>query len=1202
MRSAHLLFITPGNNMGHVAATLSKVAAEQDLDVEARSLLSYEVSEGLIEAEDVERLLEWADVVLFDIRDSRELVAQLGRAREARPGKTFIPLMGGSVEVMKLCRMGSFDFGRILRRGDRGGSVDYRRIDEITSLIDKLGGILPIGALGHARNWIHVVKYWTVGGPTNIENLLRLVLREYCGGSGRRPGPPIERPVHRLESALDQKPYTSVEAYLEAHPFDSDLPTVALLFYGGLHHDASVVGAAAVERKLAGKANILPIATDGVRTLEALERYLGPAGSPRIDALVNLMWFRLNGGPLGGDHEATVRFLETLDVPYIVPITMYGRERAVWLDSPQGLSPVETYATVVLPELDGAIGPVPVLALDRDVIGGLHVTRAVALEDRVERLCGRIMRLIGLRRTPRSERRVALIAYDYPPGPGSAGNASYLDVSRSLAEILGRLGEAGYDVGSGSSDPLGELLERGVHNANHRGEWHGERLRVEDYLASWRKLPAALQKEVEKAFGPPPGEILVDDDGIRIPGRWFGNVFVGLQPTRTPQCHDPRPTHDRAMPPHHQYLAFYTYLKEHGLHACVHVGTHGTVEFLPGKELGLTAECFPDFLQEDMPQLYIYTIANPSESTLARRRWHASLISHHTPDLVPSGLYGEYQEILDLIERSRDHAVESQRPRILQEARARAERLGLPADDLHALEAELRELQHAAIPDGLHVFGKPKDGRSLRRYLAQIARRPLAGVILEQLAGTHETLDAWIDEFVRTGSLPEDLRRRLERDVARVLESVLVTISSAYLADTEMEALLRGLDGRYVPPGLLGDPLRSPAVYPTGRNGVSFDPTRIPHPDAIERGAALAQALLDKVTSETGAPPRTVGLILWGFETARTGGETIGQLLYLVGARLRDVPGWLPSFEPIPLAELGRPRVDVHLMMCGFFRDMFPTLVRDLDQLLRSIAALDEPAEANPLRANTEALAAVVGEELAGARIFGPRPGEYGTGMTDYVEEAAWRDGAELGAVFAEAMAHAYGARMHGTPAPEAFRALLERTEAVSQIIDGEEYKIGDLDHYYEFLGGATRAVADARGEAPRCLVGDSARATPRVEDAAEELRRCSTTRLLNPKWIEGMFAHERHGGRAIEDRVTNLLGLAGTIGVPSALFDQVFDRFVADEEMFSRLRENNPHAAAGVARRLAEAHRRQFWQATAEQLELLKARYLAAEAEIEGE
>jgi cobalamin biosynthesis Mg chelatase CobN len=289
--------------------------------------------------------------------------------------------------------------------------------------------------------------------------------------------------------------------------------------------------------------------------------------------------------------------------------------------------------------------------------------------------------------------------------------------------------------------------------------------------------------------------------------------------------------------------------------------------------------------------------------------------------------------------------------------------------------------------------------------------------------------------------------------------------------------------------------------------------------------------------------------------------------------------------------------VDVNLMICAFFRDMFPTLVRDLDRLMREIATLEEPTELNPAR---EADLSSTGTKTAlrGARIFGPPPGEYGTGLPATVETSSWSEANDLGAGFQVAMGHAYGEELHGAEAGVAFESLLKRTEVVSQVIDGDDYKIGDLDHYYEFLGGATSAVERVRGERPRCLVGDTARAEPRLADAQTELQRCTLTRLLNPRWIDGMLAHPRHGGQQIQDRVTNLLGLGGTIGVPSTIFDRVFETYIEDEETFRRLSENNVRAAAGVARRLSEADGRGLWDADEAQRTVLKQRF----AQVDGD
>ncbi len=1206
-----LLFLTPGNNLVHLGPALPGLLAEQEVEAEVSNLLSYQVTDGDVPLSEVERRARAADVILLDIRVLGRLEPVLYGVRERDPDKTIIPLMGGSMDVLRLCRMGSFSFDRVPQR-EGGGTVNYRRIQQITALVDKLGGVLPVGALRHARNWVHVVRYWTAGGEHNVHNLLRLVLREYCGGRGPRPEPPRERPTHYLEHPDEGRPYARAGAYLRAHPPDPARPTVAVLHYGGMHRDASVAGLRGLIDAFAGRADVLPVATDGVQSLDAVRRFLLGSGAPRVDALISLLWFRLDGGPLGGDPERTRAALQELDVTYTVPVTLYAREIERWAHSDEGLSPVEAYATVVIPELDGALHPVPLLGVERSERDGFQVTDAAVLPDRARRIADRVLGWIGLARTPRAERRVALVAYDYPPGPASVGNASYLDVDASLGAILGRLGAEGYDTG-GADDgarPLAALLADGVHNGAGGPAWRGDRLAVDDYRGAWDGLPASARRAVEAAHGPLPGRTMVDDGGLRIPGRWYGQVFVGLQPSRTPDGDDAAATHDRALPPHHQYLAFYEYLRRSGVHAVVHVGTHGTAEFTPGKELGLSGECFPDLLQGAIPQLYLYTLGNPSESSIARRRWQAALVSHHVPDLVPATLYGEYRELLDRIERTREPGQGGARRGELEaEIRALAAELDLDGGDLEALEHELRELSAAAIPDGLHVFGRPKDGRSLARYLTQLLRREVAGVCVEAWAAAAapagdvgERLQGWAEAFVREGRLDRELTGLLAPEQVRRLADELASISRAFLADRELDALVHGLDGGFLEPGLMGDALRSPGVYPTGRNGCAFDPARIPFPDAVRRGEQLGQALVERHLAEHGRPPETVALVLWGFETARSGGETLGQLLYLLGARLQPRRGWLPSFEPIPAAELGRPRVDVVLMICGFFRDMFPTLVRDLDHLIREIAALDEPGEVNPVRAHRDRMVQDVGDELAGARLFGPRPGEYGTDLTEAVERSEWGDPAELGDRYEAAMGHAYGEAHHGADARAALAGLLARTEAVSQVIDGEEYKIGDLDHYYEFLGGAARAVENRSGRRPAALVGDTARAEVRLQGAGDALQRYSVSRLLNPRWIDGMLRHDLHGGKQIEERVTNLVGLAGTVGVPSKTFDRVFARYIEDPTLFRRLAANNPHAAAALTRRLGEADRRGLWDASDEQRALLRRRYLELDAELEGE
>jgi len=1205
MSPVRLLFLTSGDNGSLLADAVARVGPEQGLDVHAEAVLLQRLGQVEGERERLEAAATRAGAVLFDIRDNRAAVEVLREVRGRRSEVVLVPLSGGAPHILSLARMGSLDLDALRDRGG-GGPVDHRWVLRVQALAEGLGGLLPVGQLRHARNLLRVTRYWAAGGPDNLDNMLRLVLREYLGGTGPAPALPIEPPALRLQDPEGGRSFGSRSAWLAAHPPSPGRPVVAVLYYGGLHREASSRAAASLAAALRGRAEVLPVATDGIRGLEAVRRFL--VGGPDLDALVDLTWFRLDGGPLGGDPDRTVAVLDQLDAPYLVPAVLYMRDLDAWARSAEGLSPVETYAAVVLPELDGAQGPIPVLGRRAGRVGGMDVAEPEILPERIERVAERVGGWIDLRRTPPVERRVALVVYDHPPGPGSAGNASYLDTRASLASIGRALARAGYHLGDLPDDPLGDLLECGVHNGGEGSGWQGERLSLEDYGRVWSALPVARRDAVTRRFGPPPGELLVDALGLRIPGRWYGHVFIGFQPSREPGAPDPEAAaHDRALPPHHQYLAFYAWLRARDFHAVVHVGTHGTVEFLPGKELGLSATCVPELVRGDAPQLYIYDLANPSEGAIARRRWSAVLLTHHQPDLVPAGLYGEYQDLRDRLERLQE-VVEGRRADLWEEIQALAGSLGIEAPAPDHLDHELRELQVAAIPRGLHVFGRPKDGRSLVRYLAQLARRQVAGVCLEEVAvgafgaeAARAAVDRWVHTLVADAALPGDLAGLLPRRVRRDLEAALLSLSADYLRDQELPALLRALDGRYLPPGPMGDPLRSPTVHPTGRNGCAFDPTRVPHPDAVDRGAALAEALLERHLAEHGTPLQSASLVLWGFETARTGGETLGQFLHLVGARLGRRRGWLPELEPIPVVELGRPRVDVHLLMCGFFRDMFPTLVRDVDLLVRRIAALDEPLDLNPVRAHVLTARASLGEELAAARLFGPAPGTYGTELTEVVARSEWSGSEELGEHFERAMAHAYGAHLHGESAPRALRAALARTEVVAQVVDGADYRLGDLDHYYEFLGGAARAVHNARGAAPRTWVGDSARREPRLCSPDEETRRFAVTRLLNPRWIEALLDHPLHGGRKIEDRVTNLVGLAGTIGVPADLFARVCARYVEDGEVFEQLRANNPHAAAGLVRRLAEADRRGMWQPSAATRSLLGRRFLEIDAELES-
>ncbi len=1196
-----LLIISPGSNLEYLAQSLPGIAMEYGVQVEADNILTHKISDQIIPLAEVEQRVAAADVILFDLLEQETLVEVLGHVRQAYLDKTFIPLMGWSMEVMGLCRMGSFTLDKAITRvGDKVPPPKFRQIQQITNFIDRLGSLLPIGPLGHAGNWVRIIRYWTAGGRQNIENLLRLVTREYMGGSGPKPSPTVEHPPYALEIPGQDRAYHSIKAFLKDNPIDDTLPTVAVLYYNSMYRDISVRGVEALMRAFQGQANLLPITTNGVENIEAIQRFLfapqlpiptpnvegfeavmrllPSPSAPKVHALISLLRFHLNGGPLGGDPLQTQELLSKLDVPFLVPATLYTRELDKWYRSQAGLSPEEMYSNVAVPELDGALAAPPLFGLIETKINGLHVTRAGTIEDNARAIATKTLSLIQMSATPRQNRKVALIVPNPLLEPHNAGHADYLDISLSLSSILGRLDREDYDVGQGSENPLHELLGDNIPNANEEQGWSGCYLSKASYQSFFETLPKHLQDRVESTFGPQPGKILVDPLGIRIPGKWFGNVFVGFQPSL---MHPGNDTYNHTLP-HHQYLAFHAYLNKEQIDAAVYLGTHGTVEFTMGKETGLSQDCFPQILQGKSAKVYISNIANPAESIIAKRRWQATLIGHHMPRFTSAELYDNYQSLMDKLDRLQDLSLSpDQRKELEQEIHNQTNALNLPFTGYDDLESELRELKHASIPIGLHQFGQSKDSDAFKHHLIQIFNRKLNGIeprkIATRLFGEPHVpavLESWAEEFVTTDKLPQILEDKLPKNQAKDLETILTTLSQNYLANLELDSLINCLDGRFIPPGITGDPLRSTEVYPTGRNSCTMHPAAIPLASAVETGATLGQSLVEHHLSRFGKWPKTVGLILGGTETARSGGETIGQLLYLVGARLKETPGWLPTFELIPKNQLGRPRIDVYLLICGLFRSMFPVLVKDLDILLEEIKQESGQATNHP-------------------RIFGPKPGEYSQGVPDHVERADWSKNSELGELFESGMGYAYGATTYGIPKHGDLTGLLSTTDVLSLIIDGNEHKIGDLNYYYAFLGGATKAVENRRGQKPMCLIGDTTCSKPNLEHPQSSVRRYVVTRLINPKWIDGMLAHGIQGCKTIEDRITNLVGLAGTIGVPSYLFNLVFERYVEDELLFERLKNNNLIATQGIIKRLGEATEREFWNATQEQRNLLKQVFL---------
>ncbi|MBE9061123.1 magnesium chelatase subunit H [cf. Phormidesmis sp. LEGE 11477] len=1319
-RLPRLTLISSASPLAELPNALRKIRDQNGNCLEVWPFFTHQLQEPTLLPETFLSQIRQSDAVLFDLRGNPDrAVSLVQQALVETSGEdiAFIPVFGGGPSILALTRMGDFSMAGMVagrstghstkkateksndtkketepdrpsvsgannsaasnsatkrRETDGSSGTDYRQLKQAGQGIERMASNLPPHLQRHAKNWATCMQYWTNSGADNLANLFRFVAREY-GGLAIEVDEPAIYPNFGFLDWHTRERYASYSDYVEAHPLNPARPTVALLVYGETSLAANLSGGQELFEELAKAANVLPFFADGIGTADAIEQHFIQNDQPICDAIVSMLWFRLDGGPLGGDGEKTVQLLKRLDVPYYVAITSNNREVALWEQSLEGLPPVETLATVAFPELDGAIDPVLVYGLAGSDAAAGQITTPV--KGRGRRLAGRILKRIALKHKTNAEKRVAVVIFNYPPSEGTLGSASFLDVFASVERTLLALQEEGYAVTPPAPETLKKMfLERGLL---HNGEFtstqvsakHAIRVPLQHYLSWYAQLPESLRQSTEAIFGEPPGDLMVNGEDILIAGIEFGNVVVAVQPSRGIHEDPSKIHHDDTLPAHHQYYAFYRWLEASNgwqADAVVHVGTHGTFEFLPGKQVALGADSAPDAMLGNLPNLYLYHVMNVSEGTIAKRRSYAQLISYASPTFAPAGLYEHLSQLEDAItEYDEQRAVSVPRCwSILKQVLALCDQHDVPLDlsdelkqplhqgdmpgeaaaletaaalepyeaALEQLHIDLFDLKRVAIPLGLHTFGQRLSGEGLVDYLNLVARydRPespsLPRLLAQRQGWSYDQLldeaDAQVEALADesraliTQLVNGSTRERLAitaTDLSPAL-TYLNSVLSQIEATQEMNSLLHALDGGYVEPGLGGDPVRSPFTYPTGRNTYQFDPTKLPTDSAYERGAQIAEETLDRYVAEKGTYPDAVGVILWGFETCKTYGETIGQVLRYIGVRVERGQGYFMKPVVIPLAELGRPRVDVTVNICGFFRDLFPNLVRLIDLAFQTVAKLDEPLEMNAVRRHAEALlpqlapelespmaSSIENQQLAAARIFGPPPGEYGNGLSTLIETAAWEDESDLGRLFIQRTQYVYGDRIAGYESQQAFESALGRTQVVTQVRDSHEFEVTDIDHYYEFFGGMAQAATLISGDRPDVLIADTTQERIQVKTIQAAVRQGVTSRLLNPKWIDAMLEHDHKGAQGIADRLEYLVGLeATTRSVGAATWRKVAQRFVFDPAMRDRLRQNNPYATAEIVQKLGEAEHRGYWQPTATERQQLEEGYHDIEQQIE--
>lgn len=934
-----------------------------------------------------------------------------------------------------------------------------------------------------------------------------------------------------------------------------------------------------------------------------------------IDALITTVL--ASGGSHAGD-EWHAEALEALDVPVIQALcATTSRQR--WAESDGGLTPLDAAMQVAIPEFDGRIIGVPISfkePIPDSPFEALHY--APDLER-----CGRLARLAvnhaRLRTLDRSEQRTGIVLSSFPTKHARIGNAVGLDTPASAMVLLQALKDAGHTVEHDYEDGdalIHALIATGGHDqdflSDHQLAQATSRLPVAEYTEWFNSLPEELTKPILDTWGPPPGEHYTEGDDFVIAVLELGNVILAIQPPRGYGENPVAIYHDPGLAPAHHYLATYRWLSQR-VDAIVHLGKHGTLEWLPGKALGLSEACAPDACLADIPLFYPFVVNDPGEGMQAKRRAHAVVIDHLVPPMMRAETYDELAKLEQLLDDyARAEALdpaklptlanriwtllhEAELHRDLEIEETEQPELEDFGDLIEHVDGYLCEIKDLQVRDGLHVLGQVPQGEQLRGLLNAILRLQGFPEAVPDYDRQLEILGAFLHDGTKTGDPAID--KVLELAESEILPKLLAT------AD-EIPALIGGLHGHHVLAGPSGSPTRGRLdVLPTGRNMYSVDPRALPSDLAYETGTKLADALL----ASHDELPETVGIVVWGTAAMRTAGDDAGEILALLGVR----PIWHPEtrrikgLDVIPLEELGRPRIDVTVRISGFFRDAFPHLVDVLDDAVTLVAGLDEPTDMNFVRKHV--LADV--EELAGdwnaatARIFGGRPGTYGTGILQLVDVKNWRDDADLAEVYEAWGGHAYGRGRGGAEARSAMRRQFARIDVAVKNIDTREHDLLDSSDYFAEHGGMIAYVRHLSGADPRAVIGDSSDPSkPASRSLAEEARRVFRSRVANPRWIGSMMRHGYKGAFELSATVDYLFGYDATTGVVEDwMYEQVTEKYVGAEEVRDFLTRSNPWALRAIAERLLEAADRGLWAAPSQaSLDTLREAYLDVEGDLE--
>lgn len=1159
-----------------------------------------------------------------------------------------------------------------------------------------------------------VQRYVAFDGLANMKNLLCYLAKEF-GGMELEFQEPEELPWQGIYSK-EKGCFTELEEYLTwakaEHKWSAAKKTVGILFNRSLWLNNNTEVIEALIKSLEEKdLNVLPVFSYGFVKPEfgvasndlIIRQFFFYQGKPCINLLFNLQSFRMfNRGKQRDTEEEdyTGQFLQELGVPVLKGIVP-SLTKEEWEKNPHGLGSGVVWH-VAMSEFDGVVEPlvIGVQEKEKDQETGVTLEKQLPLAERIEHAAKRIYRWLRLQSKKPEEKKVVFVFHNNPCAglEATVGGAANLDSIESVALIMKTMQEKGYyleNLPQNGKELIDTIMER---KAIGDFRWTPVEeiiqkkgamalLAKETYLEWWEKCSAPVKEKMVEVWGTPPGEAMVYQEQLIITGVEYGNVLVVVQPKRGclgAKCDGQacKILHDPDCPPTHQYLASYWYWdKIWGADAIVHVGTHGNLEFLPGKSVGLSGDCYPDLVLGELPHLYIYSVDNPSEGTIAKRRSYATLVDYLIPVMVNSSTYDELRELEDFLaeygvakatDPARAHSLEHLIVEAIEKANIHKE-LKIPLEFLqdHAYMAEhfpavvkktheiLTRLRDSAIVDGLHIFGQTPQGQEVLDFISTMLKHDFEGstslrrIILETMGLDYPQVinnpGDYLERYQKTnGELMEEAYQLSKEFVAAFIEgtnqdylalaqrilgeklcctqplSSLTEIESKIkeIAEKiaqctqEMDNLLLGLEGGYIPSGPSGCPTRGrPEVLPTGRNFFSMDPYTIPTKAAWRVGRVLATRMLEKYEAEEGQLPENCGMVLFAGDMMYTNGEQTSQMLYLLGVEpIWASNGRIKDLRVIPLKELKRPRIDLTIRISSITRDCFPMTVELIDKAVKTVAALDEPGEWNYVRKHTLANLQQLQEnspeqaneeslwKQATSRIFGSRPGTYGSGVNLAVYASAWKDEKDLADIYVYWSGYAYGEDKFGEEAQDQFINQLRTVNVTFRNNGTDEKDLFGCCCHFSYQGGLTAAANVVSGKKVKTYYGDTRDPQrPQVVDLADEIRRVVRSKILNPQWIEGMKRHGYKGAGDIAKRVGRIYGWeATTQEVDDWIFDDLTKTFMLNEENKQFFEENNPWALEEIGRRLLEAEQRGLWEADPEVLNQLKETYLEVEGWLE--